>query len=191
MKPRKTKPSAQDIANIAGVSLTLVNRKLSQGKSPRTIIYEAELMAQQAAQKSPVNVEVAEMTGPVNGHASNGQWSFSQAQTAKEGALAELRQLELAERRRELIPVSYVRTWASRFLVEGRDLLLAGPGELQDVIAAESDPVKCERILRCWVERALLAFFSLERLWSEPHGDETALRERYSAAKLSLVKPQR
>jgi hypothetical protein len=193
MKPRKTKPSAQDIANIASVSLTLVNRKLSQGKSARQIIYEAELMAQTAAQKHPgVNVEVAEMTGPLNGHASNGQWSFSQAQTAKEGALAELRQLELSERRRELLPVNYLRTWASRFLVEGRDILINGPGEMQDVLAAESDPVKLEQILRAWVDRVMERFFSLETLWGGGERlDEGVLRERYTAARLSLVKEPR
>ena len=191
MKPRKTELTAQQIANCAGVSLTLVNRKLAQGKSARTIIYEAELMAQQTAQKHPVNVEVAEITGPLNGHASNGQWSYSQAQTVKEGALAELRRLELSERRRELSPVSYIRAWGMRFVVEGRDVLINGPGELADRVASESDPVKVEQILRAWVDRVMERFLQIEALWGHGEGlDEGVLRERFDGARLSIVKPR-
>jgi hypothetical protein len=192
MKPRKTKPSAQDVANIAGVSLTLVNRKLSQGKSARTIIYEAEQQAQQAAQKHPTVLVTDIVNGHANGHAANGALSFSGAQTAKENALASLRQLELAEKRRELIPVSYVRVWASRFLTEGRDILLNGLGELTDKVASETDAAKVAEILRFWLERAMLRFLETETLWG--HGerlDEAVLRERFNTARLSLVKEPR
>ena len=192
MKPRKTKPTAQEVANIAGVSLTLVNRKLAQGRSPRQIIAEAEAQAQAAAQKRVVNVEV---NGHTNGHAANapnGAWSYAAAQAAKEGALCELRQLELMERRRELIPVSYVRQWGSRFLIEGRDILLNGLGELQDRLAVESDPGgRVEQILRFWRDCAMERFFSLETLWGVGELlDQDALRERFDTAKLSVVKPR-
>ena len=189
MKPRKAELTAQQIANCAGCSLTLVNRKLAQGKTPRQIIYEAEQQAQAAAQKHPTVLVTDVVNGHANGHAANGQWSYAAAQAAKEGALCELRQLELMEKRRELIPVSYVRTWASRFLVEGRDILLNGLGELQDRLASESDPVKIGEILRFWTDQAMARFLQTETLWGggEPV-DDAVLRERFNTARLAVVK---
>ena len=194
VKQKASKLTVAQIAALAGTSIQLVQRKRAMGKSDRAIVFEAELLAQQAARKSPVNVEVAEMTGPVNGHASNGQWSYSQAQAVKEGALAELRRLELAERRRELSPVSYIRAWGMRFVVEGRDVLINGPGELADRVASESDPVKVEQILRTWVDRVMERFLQIETLWGHGEGlDEGVLRERFDGAKLAVVreKPRR
>jgi hypothetical protein len=177
-----------EIANIGGVSLTLVHRKLAQGKSAREIIAEAVAHEQQAAAKHP-NVAV---TGLINGHAGNGALSFATAQAAKETALAELRQLELMERRQELIPLVYVRTWASRFLVEGRDVLLNGPGELADRLAVENDPLRVREILQGWVDHIMTRFFELETLWGggEPL-DQGVLRERFEAARLATMKPRR
>ena len=80
-------------------------------------------------------------------------------------ALAERSELDNMVRRGELIPVSYVRTWASRFLTDGRDTLLAGPSELQDALAAESDPLKVNAIMRSWLERAMAKFHKLDGLW--------------------------
>ena len=68
-------------------------------------------------------------------------------------------------RRGELMPVSYVRQWASRFLIEGRDELLKGPSELQDALAAEDDPRKVNAILRAWLDRAIAKFEQLKTLW--------------------------
>ena len=172
--------------------MTLVNRKLAQGKTPRQIIAEAEQQAQAAAQKHPTVLVTDVVNGHANGHAANGQWSYAAAQAAKEGALCELRQLELMEKRRELIPVSYVRVWASRFLVEGRDILLNGLGELQDRLASESDPVKIGEILRFWVDQAMARFLQTESLWGGGSPvDEDALRERFNTARLSIVKEPR
>ena len=188
MKPRKAELTAQQIANCAGCSLTLVNRKLAQGKTPRQIIYEAEQQAQTAAQKHPTVIVTDVINGHANGHAA-GALSFSQAQCSKENALAELRQLELMEKRRELIPVSYVRVWASRFLTEGRDLLLNGLGELQDRLAAENDPAKISEMLRFWLDRVMERFLSLETLWGGGERlDEAVLRERFNTARLAVVK---
>lgn len=185
----KPKLTVAQIAALAGTSIQLVQRKRALGKSDRAIIAEAEAQAQAAAQRHPVvNVEVAE----VNGHGANGAWSYAAAQAAKEGALCELRQLELAQRRGELIPVSYVRVWASRFLTEGRDILLNGLGEMQDRLAAETDALKVAAILRFWVDHVMTRFFSLETLWGggEPP-DEAVLRERFDATRLTVVKPRR
>lgn len=83
----------------------------------------------------------------------------------KAKAMAERSELDNMVRRGELIPVSYVRTWASRFLTDGRDTLLAGPSELQDALAAESDPLKVNAIMRSWLERAMTKFHKLDGLW--------------------------
>jgi hypothetical protein len=173
------------IANLAQVSLTLVNRKLAQGKTPRTILEEAIDHQRQTLPDLPVTPL------PVtNGHAAaNGALSYSAAQAQKESWLAALRQLEYQQKAGALIPVEYVRIWGVRFLVEGRDILQNGPSQLADTLAAESDPRVVEQTLRAWVDRCLERFFQVETLWGEPSGEtETGLRERFDAAKLAVVK---
>jgi hypothetical protein len=68
-------------------------------------------------------------------------------------------------RRAELIPVAYVRKWATRYLTDGRDMLLTGPSELADMLAAEGDPLKTAAILRKWLERVMDKFHQCEQLW--------------------------
>ena len=80
-------------------------------------------------------------------------------------ALAERSELDNMLKRGELIPVAYIRTWGSRFLTDGRDALLAGPSELQDTLAAETDPLKVNAVLRLWLERVMAKFHQLESLW--------------------------
>lgn len=127
MKPRKTELTAQQIANVAGVSLTLVNRKLAQGRSPRQIIAEAEQMAQQAAQRHPV-VNVAEVNGHSNGHAA----SFAEAQRRKELALARIREAEADEKTGELMPVEEARKWLQHIFLPLVQSFRALPDELRD-----------------------------------------------------------
>jgi hypothetical protein len=90
---------------------------------------------------------------------------IDEAKLRRARALADGQELENAQRRGELIPVAHVRLWATRFLVSARDELLKGPGELQDALAAETDPVRCAGIVRAWTERVLGKFHNLERLW--------------------------
>ena len=80
-------------------------------------------------------------------------------------ALAERGELDNMLRRGELVPVAYIRTWGSRFLTDARDTLMTGPSELQDTLAAESDPLKVSAILRAWLERVMNKFHQLDRLW--------------------------
>jgi hypothetical protein len=69
------------------VSLTLVNRKLAQGKTPRQIIAEAVEREHQLVRDLP--------TVPVNGSAAaHGLVSFAEAQRRKEHALARIREAE-------------------------------------------------------------------------------------------------
>jgi hypothetical protein len=181
-KGKKTSatPSATAIASRAGCSRQLASRLLARGMN------ESEIIARVAESKAR-EADLLELP-PVNGHAANAGLTYSQAQAAKENALAELHQLKVMERRHELVPVAYVKLWAMRFLVEGRDVLLNGPGQLADQLAAESDPPVVEQILRGWVNRTLERYFQLETLWGggEPL-DDKVLRERFEAARLSVV----
>ncbi len=193
VKQAKNKLTVAQIATLAGVSVQLVQRKRAMGKSDHVIVAEAVLQAHAAAQKRPTVVPTDVVNGHANGHAANGNGalSYSGAQAAKENALAELRQLELAQRRRELVPLAYLRAWASRFLTEGRDLLINGLSELQDKLAVESDALKVAAILRFWVDHVMTRFFSLETLWGGGElPDQDALRERFDTARLAVVKPR-
>ena len=80
-------------------------------------------------------------------------------------ALTERQEIETMLRRGELMPIAYARKWGIRFLMDGRDELLKGPGELADSLAAENDPLKVAAILRGWLERAIAKFEQLEMLW--------------------------
>lgn len=80
-------------------------------------------------------------------------------------ALAEHQEIDNMMKRGELLPVSYVRQWASRFLTDGRDEILKMPGELADPLAAETDPQKVAAALRAWAERVMAKFQQLEQLW--------------------------
>lgn len=84
----------------------------------------------------------------------------------RQKALAERQEIENMLRRGELMPVSYARLWGVKCLTAFKDELLKGPSELQDALAAESDPVKCNAIVRALMERALAKLQQLEVLWN-------------------------
>ena len=131
----------------------------------------SEIIARLAEQKAR-KAEVLEFPSTtVNGHAADGGLvTFARAQTAKENWLAALRKLEYQTKCGELIPVSYVRQAGVTFLTEARDVLLRGPSELADALAAEVDPVKCESLLHRWVERVMERFYQTEKLWGGGEG---------------------
>jgi hypothetical protein len=91
--------------------------------------------------------------------------ALERAKVRRAQALADRQELDNALKRGELIPVVYVRKWGMRFLVEARDEMMKAPGELQDVLAAESDPVKCAAILHSWVARVITNLHQTDRLW--------------------------
>jgi hypothetical protein len=78
-------------------------------------------------------------------------------------ALAIKEELEIQRLQRELVPTAYVRVWSTRLLAYSRDALFK-VSELREVLAVETDPVKCNQILRGWVERTL-ANAQMEHLW--------------------------
>jgi hypothetical protein len=98
--------------------------------------------------------------------------ALEDAKLRRAKALAEHQELENMLRRGELMPVSYVRKWASRFLIDGRDEMLRMGSELGDMLVAESDPVKCRAIIRTGMERALAKFEQLNTIWQGNLGDE-------------------
>jgi hypothetical protein len=97
--------------------------------------------------------------------------ALEDAKLRRQKALAERQEIENMLRRGELLPVSYVRKWASRLLVEAKDELLRIPSELADTLAAETDAIKVAFILRAAQERAIAKLQQLDRIWRRS-GDE-------------------
>jgi hypothetical protein len=154
------RPSAALIARLAGVSIARVNALRQQGRDDADIITTSRQFALRGLPAVPIPI--------TNGHAAAHGVPYSESLAKKEESLAELRRIEVMERRRELLPVSYFRLWATKFLTEGRDILLAGPSELQDALAAESDPLKVNIILRNWVGRVMERLSRIETAWTGP-----------------------
>lgn len=100
--------------------------------------------------------------------------AMDDAKLRRAQAQAERQELENMLRRGELIPVAYVRQWATQFLTDARDTMMAGPSELQDGLAIETDPVKCAALLRAWLERVMGKFHQLERLWGVSDQEQVA-----------------
>jgi len=163
------------LAREVGVTPTTISKKLRAGQTP-------EQIRQEAARK--------EGRAPTGGRPSIGRPSqaeydlvlargerlnnLDEAKLRRARALAERSELENMLKRDELIPVAYVRQWASRFLTDGRDMLLTGPSELADTLAAESDPLRCAAILRAWLERVMGKFHQLEKLWGAGEEEQVA-----------------
>jgi hypothetical protein len=163
--------SAEAIARIAKVSVQLAYKKLSRGKTASEIIVEAARWHEmQEASKIEIPIIPYDGTNGTDSHTINGHGnlSYAAAQAAKERALAELRQIEVLQKKGELTPTSYFKHWASNFLIQGREILQWGPKEMRDELAAESDPFQCEAIVSRWLERVMERFYQLETLWNPP-----------------------
>jgi len=70
-------------------------------------------------------------------------------------AIADLRELEVAQKRGELLPASEVNAFISGMIIRARDILLRIAPELRDRLATCSDAVECERLIDDEVRRAL------------------------------------
>jgi hypothetical protein len=82
---------------------------------------------------------------------------FVDAQRRKESALADLRELELAEKRGELLNASEVSTAIHELISAAKSKLLLLGDELGDRLAAESDPIRCREMVNAEVRSALTA----------------------------------
>jgi hypothetical protein len=162
------------LARECGVSPTTVSNKLRAGKTPDQIRQEAQQKRggsrpRTAPGRPPVGHEYDLL---IKGRERVG--AMDEAKLRRARALAERSEIENALRRGELIPVAYVRTWASRFLTDARDTLLTGPSELADTLAAETDPLKTAAILRAWLERVMAKFQQLDQLWGGAADEKVA-----------------
>jgi hypothetical protein len=151
--------SATMIAKLCDVSPQYINRKLAEGRKPFDIIVEIGMQQQKRGQF----MDLPSIPVPVAGAAANGYadlplLSYSQALRRKENSLADLRMIEVEERRGRLIPKVYVRKWALGFMHAAREILERLPGELADELAAESDVRKVKQILETAVARVIAAF---------------------------------
>jgi hypothetical protein len=172
----KKKPVAQHrimnvgvaaLAREIGVSEATVSKKMKAGKT-------ADQIRSEAAQRkgiAPPNTK-----GPGRAPAKKSEYEMiiksrsryddmEEAKLRRQKALADRQEIENMLRRGELLPVSYVRKWASRLLVEAKDELLRTPSELADTLAAETDAVQVATILRTAQERALAKLEQLKKIW--------------------------
>jgi hypothetical protein len=167
-KPGKTVGSglsAAEIARLCEMSLARVYAELAQGRSTFEIIATAQRRKQQAATRATVLPADVDVIAPSANGSGPPPYSISLAR--KEHLQADLKQVDLEQRRGNLVPVAYVRLMASRLLVGAKDILLAGPSELADRLAAESNPYEVEAMVQRWVERALAKFVELDA-WDPP-----------------------
>lgn len=126
------KETVREAAKAAGVSPGLLSRKRAQGKSDAQIAAEAASRAERQAARG----------------VGKGVVSFSEAQRRKEQALAELRELELATKRGELVATADVQREWTGVLAAVRDSMLALPMRLSGRLAAMTDQRVIERFLR-------------------------------------------
>jgi hypothetical protein len=170
----KKKPVTQHVMNVGvaalarelGISEATVSRKMKAGKS-------ADQITREAADRKGI---APNRQGPGRAPAKKSEYdmiiesrsryeALEEAKLRRQKALAERQEIENMLRRGELLPVSYVRKWASRLLVEAKDELLRTPSELADTLAAETDAVQVAAILRTAQERALAKLEQLKKIW--------------------------
>lgn len=126
----------RDLAGQAGIAPSLVNRKRRQGKSDEQIREEAarRKMTAKPAKKSE---------------------TYAQAQARKEQALADLRELELAEKEFRLIDRAGVESQAFATARTVRDSMLAIPDRISSLLAAENSAPKVHEALTQEIRKAL------------------------------------
>jgi hypothetical protein len=165
------------LAREVGLTPTTISKKLKQGQTPEQIRRDAARKQGRAPTTNrkgagrPPETE-SEYDLLMQGRARLDALDEMKFRRAK--ALAERQEIDNMLKRGELLPVSYVRQWATRYLTDGRDMLLVGPSELADTLAAETDPLKVAAILRAWLERVMGKFHQLEKLWGAGEEERVA-----------------
>ena len=165
------------LAREVGLSATAVSQKLKQGQTPEQIRQAAARKqglppAERGGGRRPTGQKKEEYELVVE--ARQRMELFDDAKLRRARALAERGELDNMLRRGELVPVAYVRQWGTRFLTDARDTLMTGPSELADTLAAETDPLKVNAILRTWLERVMGKFHQLDKLWGVGDQQEVA-----------------
>lgn len=90
--------------------------------------------------------------------------SYHVAKTLREAAEAKMAQLRLRERQGELVEAEAVRRQAFELARGARDLLWAMPPRLAALLAAESDPAKCQALLEAEVRQVCTEIAKLGHL---------------------------
>jgi hypothetical protein len=119
-----------DLARKARTSTSTVSKKLLAGKTAEEIIAEAEAWREQQSIQA---VKRATCGSVANGSSGDVE-SFAAAQRRKEVAIADLRELELKQKRGELVSMSEVNAFISGMIIRSRDILLRIGPELRDVL---------------------------------------------------------
>ena len=150
MKPQKSvNKGVRALAAEAGVSPALVTRKLNQGKTREQIIQEANARRAQIAATAPVNTERQHVNEPVPIE------DFAAAQRRKESALADLREMELAEKAGRLIDAAEASAAELERITTAKTRLLMIPDDLGERVATESNPIRCREMILTAVRAAL------------------------------------
>lgn len=109
--------------------------------------------AARAAELKP-RVEVAVVTPLVKGKRPEPDEQMFNAQWRKEIALADLKDLEVAQKRGELVPIVQVQSWITNCIVRAREVWM-GLRDLADRIRQEPDVIKAQQLVDDEVRRGL------------------------------------
>ena len=142
---RTTYVGVSKLAREADLSQGYTSRLLKQDRSPQQIIeHQRQRKGTRAKQQHIV--------------ATNGQSdcleTYASAQTRKEIAMANLRELEVLERRGELVPIAQVSVWLGGCVNKARDVWV-GLRDLADRIRQEPDVVSAQQLIDAEIRRGL------------------------------------
>ncbi len=161
-KSNKPQPiTATAIAKKAGCSRQLASRLLARGFDERQIVERVEeRKRREAARTSARNKAATAVTsappshsGPVNGFPYP---PFAESEAKKEAALAELRSIEVARQKGELLPLAPILAVTTSVVKFEHDLLWLLPNEAAQELAGRSEQ-EIASILHRHVERIFAA----------------------------------
>jgi hypothetical protein len=130
---RPSRGSGKLLAKKAGLSEASISTKRRQGKSDAQIVEEGR------------RVHTKRKTTE----------SYAAAQARKEVALANIREIEVSVKRRELVPIGKINVFVAGMIIKAREELLRIGPELRDRLAQEADPIACEQLVAARIQAAL------------------------------------
>ncbi|MGC4052925.1 MAG: hypothetical protein QM757_26655 [Paludibaculum sp.] len=150
------------LAQQAGCSPALVSRKLRDGKTPDQIIAEAAEYRERLATRNqnngelPPAADVAALRGELGGKGESGEpEKYSDAVRRKEIALADLRELELAEKRGELVSATDAALRIAEICQMVRDAMVSIPTKIAPRLASMSSEREITAELRQVIRQEL------------------------------------
>jgi hypothetical protein len=125
----------RQLAKESGYSRPAVDELLAKGATPEDIIEKGKTRTKTQAEPKDE--------------------TFLEAERRKQIALADLKELELAHKRGELVNKDEVNNFFGGLFLKARDILSHIAPELKDRLAHETDPVQIESLIDAEVRRAL------------------------------------